>query len=184
MRRVVHAWGLLLLLAACRQMPQVTPADASYLLLASDIEQFPMEQYRHMMTAGSMPYLFLKGYSEGSGSTSWYGTILVARDGTEVRYLCMVNVLPAAGQAGDLFGRLTPEPSPTSFGTEEKIDPRVYGADAVYLYRDDAYFHLIVRTSRIVYAVVVEGAHVEERQVRNVLKRKIAYLQEHPDAPK
>ncbi len=182
MRSALLLSCLLVVLTACSEMPKVTPADRHYLFFAADIDQFPIAQYRHRTTPEQLPYFFLKGYTEQHGYMSWYGTILIGGDGREVKYLCLVNVMPKATDAQGYFGRLTPEPSPTRYGMEETVDPGLYQADEVYLYRDDTYFHLIVRSSRVVYAIVVQGAHVEERQVRSGLRSKILYLTVHPSS--
>ncbi len=173
---------LLAVLTACSDMQHVTSADQQYLLFASEIDQFHIENYRHKLTPQELPYIFLKRYTEEYGFVGWYGAILRGHDGREVKYLCLVNVLPTVGEARDLFGRMTPESSPSELGMEETVDPRRYQADEAYLYRASSYFHLIIRSSRIVYTVVVDGARVEEYQVRNGLLKKIAYLEGHQNS--
>ncbi len=171
----------LLMLAACSSSQQVTPADRLYLFSPGEIDHFPLERYRNELTAEQMPYIFVKTYTEQSGYRGLYGTILIDPAGAEVKYLCLVNILPTVEQARNLFDGMTPEPFPTDFGAEEEIASRLYRADEAYLYRDDMYFHLVLRSSRIVYSILLEGAAVAEPQVRNNLGQKIDYLNRHLD---
>ncbi len=150
-----------------------------YLLSPADIEHFPIGKYRHKMTPDHVPYIFFKTYNENIGFRGLYGTILISPDGSEVKYLCIMDILPTIDQARDLFSRMTPEPFPRDFGMEETINPRIYHADNAYLYRDDAYFHLVLQSSRVVYSVLIDGLKVEETQVRKGLRRKMDYLENH-----
>ncbi len=172
---------LLVLPAACSVPEHLTAADRKYLFFVSEIEHFPIEQYQHRMTPQQVPYIFFKS-SSGKGFKGLYGTILVNSDGREVRYLCLVNILPTAEGARALFERMIPEPSPTDFGAEEDVDPGAYHAESAYLYRDDTYFHLILRSARIVYTIMIEGATVQEDQVRRELRRKLGYLEQNIDS--
>ena len=174
---------LLVVITACSEVPKVTPADRQYLFFLREINQFPIKNYQQMMAWDHLPYIFLKIYTEQSGFRGLYGTILTSPQGTKVKYLCLVNIAPTIEQARDLFSGMTPEPSPREFGREETIDPRLYHADEAYLYADDtSYFHLVLQSSRVVYTVVLDGATVEEKQVRNGLRHKLAYIQHHMDA--
>ncbi len=169
---------LLVILTACSTMP-VTPADRRFIFFPAEIENFPVENYRHKMTPEHVPYIFFKIDTEEFGFRGLYGSILISPDSSEVKYLCIVNILPAVEQARSLFSRITPEPFPSDFGMEETIDPKLYQADDVYLYRDDRYFHMVLLSSRIVYSVYLEGASVKEPQVRKGLRQKMEYLKGH-----
>jgi len=183
MRRAALLLFLLVTVAACSDVTKLTPEDRKYLFVPEDIEQFPIGRFRQKTAWDHVPYVFLKKYSEQAGFGAMYGTVLVSEGGSEVRYLCLVYIPATIDQARDLFGQMTPEPQPRDFGREEMIDPGLYRADDSYLYRDDtSYFHLILRSSRVVYTVLLDGARVEERQVRNGLRLKLAYLQSHLNA--
>ncbi len=171
----------IILLAACSETEHITSGDQKYIFFAADIEHFPIEAYQHKKTPEQMPYILFKSYTRQSGFRGLYGTILVRPDGGEVKYLCLVNILPTVGQARGLFDRMTPEPSPTIFGEEEAVDPAHYHADEAFLYRDDSYFHLVLLSNRVVYTILLEGAHVEERQVKNALRKKLDYVKHHAD---
>ncbi len=173
---------IVVIMTACSETGRLTSAERKYLFFAANIEQLHMGKYRHKETPEQVSYIFFKTYTEQFGFRSLYGTILVSPEGGEVKYLCLINILPTAGQARDLFEQMTPEPSPTYFGEEEAVDRRVYRADEAYLYRDDTYFHMILRSSRLVYTIMFEGANVEEEQVRKELRRKLAYLERNLDA--
>ncbi len=181
MRHAILFTLLILILAACSGTEHMTSRDQKYIFFAADIEHFPIETYQHKKTPEQMPYILFKSYTRQSGFRGLYGTILVRPDGGEVKYLCLVNILPTAGQARGLFDRMTPEPAPTAFGDEEKVDPKAYRADDTYLYRDNSYFHLVILSSRVVYTILLEGANIEQQQVRNVLQRKLAYVEHHLD---
>ncbi len=103
-------------------------------------------------------------------------------DGGEVKYLCLVNILPSTEQARELFIQMNFEPTPSEFGSEETVAPSLYRADEIYLYRADTQFHMVIRSSRIVYTIFLDGADVEEPQVRHGLEQKIAYLNDHLNA--
>ncbi len=169
---------LLVILTGCSTM-HVTPADRMFIFFPAEIENFPIENYRHKMTPEHIPYIFFKMDTEEFGFRGLYGSILISPDGSEVKYLCIVNILPAVEQARSLFSRITPEPFPSDFGMEETIDPKLYQADDAYLYRDDRYFHLVLLSSRIIYSISLDGASVKEPQVRKVLRQKMEYLKDH-----
>ncbi len=172
--------GLLILVSACSEATKVTPAERQYIFVPAEIARFPITLFRHLKTPGHMPYIFFKTFTEQSGFRGLFGTILIGPQGNKVKYLCLVNILPTIGQAQDLFSRMTSEPRPLDFGREEVIDPGVYHSDEAYLYGDDvSYFHLVLRSSRVVYAIYLDGAKVEEPDVRNGLRRKLAYLHNH-----
>ncbi len=182
MRHFILLTGLLAILAACSGTDKISSGDLKYFFFAADIEHFPIETYQHKKTPEQIPYILFKSYTTQAGFRGVYGTILVRSDGGEVKYLCLVNIMPTAGQARGLFDGMTPEPTPTAFGDEEAVDPKAYRADDTYLYRDNSYFHLIILSSRVVYTILLEGANVEEPQVRNVLRQKLAYVEHHLDS--
>ncbi len=170
---------------SCSQVTEITPVDRQYFFLPGEIEHFPIKNYRQMTAWDHIPYIFLKKYNEQLGFRGIYGTILTSLGGAKVRYLCLVNIPSTTEQARDLFARMIPEPSPRDFGREETIDPGLYRADEAYLYSDDlSYFHLILRSSRVVYTILLDGARVEEPQVRNGIRHKLAYIQQHLNAIK
>ncbi len=159
----------------------ITSADRMYLLSPAEIEHFPIEKYRHKITPEHVPYIFFKTYNETSGFRGLYGTILISPGGSEVKYLCITNILPSIDQARDLFNHMTPDPFPRDFGLEVTVNPKIYHADNAYLYKDDTYFHLVLQSSRVVYSVLIDGAAVEETQVRKELREKMDYLMNHLD---
>ncbi len=173
---------LLVILAACSGREQITSADRRYLFFASEIEHFHIEKYQRKMTPGHLPYIYIKTYTEQYGFRGLYGTILLNPDGGKVKYLCLVNILPTSDQAHELFSRMADEPSPTDFGREETVDPHLYQADESYLYQDDTYFHMVLRSSRVVYTILLDGVMVKETQVRSGLRQKMAYLTHHLNA--
>ncbi|HXY54378.1 MAG TPA: hypothetical protein VEM40_06885 [Nitrospirota bacterium] len=166
----------LIILTACSKMDEVTSADREYLFLPEEIKQFHTEKYQHKMTPNHVPYIFFKMSSEKVGFRGLYGTILMSPDGGEVKYLCLVNILSSTEQASELFKRMNFEPSPSVFGSEETVAPGLYRADEIYLYRDNTQFHMVIRSSRIVYTIYLDGVDVDEPQVRHGLETKIAYL--------
>ena len=171
---------LLVIITACSEVKEITPAERQYFFFPSEIEHFPIGMYRHEVAWDHVPYIFLKKYTEQLGLSGLYGTILVSPGGAKVKYLCLVNISSTIEQARELFDRMIPEPFPRYFGKEETIDPGLYHADDTYLYADDtSYFHLILRSSRVVYTVLLDGAKVEEPQVRNGLRHKLAYIQQN-----
>ncbi len=183
MQLKVFLLGVLILMTACSQTTQITPAERQYIFAPAEIEHFPIKNFRHLTTPDRVPYVFFKMFTEQTGFRGLFGTILIGKQGNKVTYLCLVNILPTIGQAQDLFSRMTPEPFPREFGREERIDPGVYHADEAYLYGDDvSYFHLVLRSSRIVYTIVLDGAKVGEQDVRNGLKHKLAYIHSHLNA--
>jgi hypothetical protein len=184
MRLRVILLYLLVMTTACSEVKEITPAERQYLFFPGEIEHFPIENYRFQKTAWDhVPYIFFKKYTDTFGLTGIYGTILISPSGAKVKYLCLVNIPSTIEQARDLFALMIAEPSPRDFGREETIDPGLYRADEAYLYRDNlSYFHLILRSSRIVYAILLDGARVEEPQVRNGLRHKLAYIQKHVNA--
>ena len=183
MRAAALSMFFLALVASCSEVTKLTPADRAYLFFPAEIDHFPLSLFRQKTAWDHVSYIFLKTYTKQSGFRGLYGTILVSPGGAEVKYLCLVNIAPTIGQARELFSGMTPEPVPRDFGREEAINPGLYGADAAYLYTDGAsYFHLVLRSSRVVYTVLLDGASVEERQVRNGLRLKLAYLAAHRDA--
>ncbi len=159
----------------------ITSADRMYLLSPAEIEHFPIEKYQHKMTPEHVPYIFFKTYNETTGFRGLYGTILISPGGSEVKYLCITNILPSIDQARDLFNHMTPDPFPRDFGLEVTVNPKIYHADNAYLYKDDTYFHLVLQSSRVVYSVLIDGAAVEETQVRKELREKMDYLMNHLD---
>ena len=173
---------LLVLLTACPEMDQITSADRRYILFATDIEHFHIEKYRHEETREHIPYIFFKAYTEQFGFQGLYGTILISPEGGKVKYLCLVNILPTVEQARQLFLRMSAEPSLSDFGSEEPVAPPLYQADEIYLYDDDTYFHMVLRSARVVYTILLDGTKVEEMQVRSGLKQKIDYLQHNLNA--
>lgn len=171
---------VLTVVSACSQATQITPAERQYIFAPAEIEHFPIKNFRNLMTPDSAPYIFFKKFTEQSGFRGLFGTILIGHQGNKINYLCLVNILPTIGQAQDLFSRMTPEPFPRDFGRETTINPGVYHADEVYLYADDmSYFHLVLRSSRVVYTIFLDGAKVEELDVRNGLRHKLAYIHNH-----
>src|SRR5208337_1398854 len=174
---------LLVLIPACSEETIITPAEMQYIFPPAEIEHFPIKGFRHLTTPDHVPYIFFKSYAKQSGFRGLFGTILIGPQGEKVKYLCLVNILPTIGQAQNLFSRIIPEPSPRDFGLEETLDPGLYDADDAYLYADDtSYFHLVLRSSRVVYTIVLDGATVNEPQVRNGLRHKLAYIQDHLNA--
>ncbi len=171
------------MITACSKVEEITPVDKQVIFIPAEISHFHIEKYRHKKTPEHVPYILFKSYTEQFGFRGLYGTILIDTYGTEVKYLCLVNIMTTIDQARSLFSRMTPEPSPRDFGEEKAITPVLYGADEVYLYTDDmSYFHMVLRSSRIVYSIVLDGAKVEEPQVRYGLKRKLAYIQDNVNA--
>ncbi len=183
MRLRVFLLGVLFLITACSQTSLITPAERQYIFAPAEIEHFPINNFHHLTTPEQVPYIFFKMFTERTGFRGLFGTILIGQQGNKVTYLCLVNILPTIGQAKDLFSRMTPEPLPRDFGREEAIDPAVYHADEAYLYADDvSYFHLVLRSSRVVYTILLDGAKVGEQDVRNGLKHKLAYIHNHMNA--
>ena len=183
MRSRVFLLCLLFMITACSQVTEITPAERQYLFFPSEIEHFPIENYRQEAAWDHVPYIFFKKYTEQLGLRGLYGTILINPGGVKVKYLCLVNIPATIEQARDLFARMIPEPFPRYFGREETIDPGLYHADEAYLYVDDtSYFHLILRSSRVVYTILLDGAKVVEPQVRNGIRHKLAYIQQHMNA--
>ncbi len=170
---------MILTISACSGVKEITPADGKYLFVPAEIASFPIDRYWHKLTAEGVPYLFLKTDTRQFGFTGVYGTILVGTGGAEVKYLCIVNIPPMISQAQKIFQEMIPEYSPRVFGAEEAVDPALYEVDEAYLYRADDYFYLILRSSRIVYAVLLDGTSVKDAQVRDGLTRKIVYLKQH-----
>ncbi|HTG02354.1 MAG TPA: hypothetical protein VK654_17360 [Nitrospirota bacterium] len=179
MKSLYIVFWFVVLLAACSKMEEITSADRKYLFFTSDINQFHVDTYEHKLTPQRLPYIFFKSYTQELGLRAVYGTILTSPDGGEIRLLCMVNILPTAELASELFERMTPEPLPTAFGREEPVRPLSYHADDAYLYHDSKYFHIILISSRIVYSVAIDGAHIEETQVGAGLRKKIDYLRQN-----
>ncbi len=180
MRLKAFLLGMLILVSACSEATKVTPAERQYIFVPAEIAHFPIMSFHHLTTPDHVPYIFYKMFTEQSGFRGLFGTILIGQQGNKVNYLCLVNILPTTGQAQDLFSRMTSEPSPRDFGRETTINPGVYHADEVYLYADDlSYFHLVLRSSRVVYTIFLDGAKVEELDVRNGLMRKLAYIHNH-----
>jgi len=168
------------MITGCPEVTEITPAERQYLFFPGEIEYFPIENYRQEVAWDHVHYIFFKKYTEQFGLRGLYGTILISPEGAKVKYLCLVNISSTIEQARNLFARMIPEPSPRLFGREETIDPSLYHADDAYLYADDSsYFHMILRSSRIVYTVLLDGAKVAEPQVRNGLRHKLAYIQQH-----
>ncbi len=183
MRLKAFLLGVLILVSACSEATKVTPAERQYIFVPAEISHFPIKTFRHLTTPDHMPYIFFKSFTEQSGFRGLFGTILIGPQGNTVKYLCLVNILPTIRQARDLYSQMTSEPSPRDFGREETIDPGVYHSDEAYLYGDDtSYFHLVVRSSRIVYTVYLDGAKVEEPDVRDGLRTKLAFLHNHLNA--
>ncbi len=174
--------ALVFLAAACSGGHEVTSADRKYLFVPAEIVSFPIDRYWHKMTPEGVPYIFLKIDTTQFGFSGVYGTIMVGSQGREVKYLCLVNIPPTLGQAREYFKQMIPESSPRIFGEEETVDPALYKVDETYLYRADDYFYLILRSSRVVYAVLLDGTGVKEPQVRYGLRQKIAYLKDHLNA--
>ncbi len=180
MRLKAFMLGVLILVSACSEATTVTPAERQYIFVPAEIAHFPIKIFQHLTTPGNMPYVFFKTSTEQSGFRGLFGTILIGPQGNKVKYLCLVNILPTTGQAKDLFSRMTPEQFPRDFGKEETIDPGVYHADEAYLYADDlSYFHLVLRSSRVVYTILLDGASVGEQDVRDGLRNKLAYIHNH-----
>ena len=170
----------LVVITACSKVTEITPADKQYLLVPAEIEHFPIERYRQKAAWDQVSYIFFKTYAEQFGFWGLYGTILISPGGGEVKYLCLVNIPTTIDQARDLSARLMQELSPRDFGKEETLDPGLYRVDEVYLYTDNtSYFHLVLRSSRIVYSILLDGARLEEPQVREGLRNKLVYLQQH-----
>jgi len=183
MRSPVFLVCLLLMITACSKVTEITPADRQYLFVPTEIERFPIERYHQKTAWDQVPYIFFKTYAPQFGFWGVYGTIMISPGGGEVKYLCLVNIPSTIDQARDLFARLMQEPSPRDFGKEETLDPGLYRADEAYLYTDDtSYFHLVLRSSRVVYTILLDGARVEESQVRGGLIHKLAYLRHHLNA--
>jgi len=182
MRLRVLLLCLLMIVAACSETEQMNSADRKYFLFAEEIENFHIEQYRHETTPDNVPYIFFKSYTEQSGFRGIYGTILTSQEKGKVKYLCLVNILPTADQARALYGRMSAEPSPMEVGNEEALSPLLYRSDEVYLFRGDSHFHMVLRSSRIVYTIYIDGVGVDETQVRFGLIRKMAYLKNHLNA--
>ncbi len=180
MRLRILLFCVLTVVSACTPAAKLTPAERQYIFAPAEIDHFPIMNFRHLMTPGHVPYIFFKGFTEQAGFRVLFGTILIGRQGNKVDYLCLINISPTIGQAQDLFSRMTSEQFPRDFGKETAIDPGVYHADDVYLYGDNmSYFHLVLRTSRVVYTIFLDGAKVEEPDVRNGLRHKLAYIHDH-----
>ncbi len=180
MRLRVALLCMLALISACSRPAQMTPAERQYIFIPAEIAHFPIKLFHHLKTPEQVPYIFFKEFTEQAGFRGLFGTILIGSQGNKVDYLCLINIFPTIAQARDLFSRMTPEPSPRDFGKETTIDPGVYHADEVYLYKDDlSYFHLVLRTSRVVYTIFLDGAKVEEPDVRNGLRQKLTYIHDH-----
>jgi hypothetical protein len=171
---------LLVITTACSDVTKLASADRKFLFFPDEIEHFPIGHFQQKTAWDHVSYVFLKKYSEQLGFGGMYGTILMSPGGAEVQYLCLVYIPPTTDEARDLFRQMIPEPMPRDFGREETIDPGLYQADDAYLYTDDtSYFHLVLLSSRVVYTVLLDGARVQERQVRNGLRLKLAYLEAH-----
>ncbi len=180
MRLKAFMLGVLSLVSACSEATTVTPAERQYIFVPAEIAHFPITLFHHLKTPEQVPYIFFKEFTEQAGFRGLFGTILIGSKGNKVDYLCLINIFPTNAQAQDLFSRMTSEPSPRNFGKETTIDPGVYHADEVYLYKDDlSYFHLVLRTSRVVYTIFLDGAKVEEPDVRNGLRQKLTYIHDH-----
>ena len=178
-----HRWVLFLcltiLIAACSETERITSTDRKFFFFADEIENFHIEKYRHELTPDHIPYILFKTFTEQTGFRGLYGTILIDSAGEKVKYLCLVNILPTVEQARALYDRMSAEPSHLEIGNEETLSPRLYQTDDVYLFKGDVYFHMVLRSSRVVYTVLIDGVGVEETQVRAGLSRKVAFLQNH-----
>jgi len=179
MRRWIIALCLPILFAACAKTEQMTSADRRYFFFADEIENFHIEKYRHELTPDHIPYIFFKSFTEQSGFRGVYGTILIDPEGEKIKYLCLINILPTTDQARVLFDRMSGEPSPLIIGDEETLSPRLYQTDEIYFFKGTTHFHMVLRSSRIVYTILLDGVGVDELQVRPGLSQKIAYLKNH-----
>ena len=179
MRRWIIVLLLPVMLAACSQTQHLTSADRRYFFFAEEIENFHIEKYRYEVTPEQIPYIFFKSSSEQSGFRGVYGTILTSPERGKVKYLCLVNILPTTEQARELFLRMSAETSPAERGDEEIVFPFLYQSDEIYLFKGDTHFHMVLRSSRVVYVIVIDGVGVEEKQVRPGLRQKMAYLLNH-----
>jgi hypothetical protein len=54
-----------------------------------------------------------------------------------------------------------------------KLDPRLYKADDVFLMMLEDRYYMVIRKSRLVYTVDIDGISVPEGQVRTSLLRKM-----------
>jgi len=179
MRRVVLVLCLSMMFAACSKTEQMTSADRKYFFFVDEIENFNIEIYRHELTPDHIPYILFKSFTEQTGFRGLYGTILINPAGKKVKYLCLVNILPTTEQARALYGRMSAEPSPLDIGDEEILSPLLYQTDEVYLFKGASRFHMVLRSSRVVYTILIDGVGVEETQVRSGLSQKMAYLKNH-----
>jgi hypothetical protein len=180
MRTRIILLCLLGLITACSEVREMIPEDRHYLFLPEDIASYPFRNYQVKKAWGDVAYVLFTKYTEHDGFTGLYGTILVSPGGKKVDFLCIVNIESTVERAAELYEGMVPEHSPREFGWEATIDPSVYLAEDAYLYASDTgYFHLVLRSARVVYSILLDGANVDEPQVRENLKRKLDYIRQN-----
>lgn len=172
--------SFLCLITACSDVREMTPADRQYVFLPQEIQPFPFKNYQPRKAWDDVSYIFFTKYTERDGFTAVYAAILADPAGKQISFLCSVNIERTALRGKQLYAGMVPEHSPRQFGRQVPIDPAFYRAEQAYLYvADTGYFHLVLQSSRIVYSIVLEGASVDERQVRRNLLRKLDYIREN-----
>jgi hypothetical protein len=158
---------------ACSKPSDVTRADREYLFLPQDVNTLDLDKYHFKIFRNGKDHIFYTRRDELNEFTGSYRCTLIDSKKNEIDFMSSVNVQSSDERAKDLFDSLTKMASAAGDGLVIKMDPRLYKADDVFLMMLEDRYYMVIRKSRLVYTVDIDGMSVPEGQVRTSLLRKM-----------
>lgn len=159
---------------SCAKEAELTTADQAYLFMPDDLQQFDLAAYRFKIYKNGKQYVFLQSRSRLNGLTSGYRATLISKEVPEIIFTTQVNVQSSVGRAKELFEGSKKISSMVGKEYVISLDAKTYQADDLFLLNSKNQYYMVLRKSKLVYSLNIEGTALSEQQVRIGLQKKFA----------
>ena len=179
------AWGSIAALAAivffaCSQNSTVSPSDKAWLFVPQDLPDSVVAGFVPQKNSMQKPLFFKKTNPSLSGFSAVFVQKLADAKKRTISFTCQVSYARSETDARAFFSPyLAIDSRMNAF--VKKADAKHFGADDVLLIQSDSLLYLALRKQLIIYFVQIENLRVDVEAVKDIIAKKISYLEAHAD---
>lgn len=162
---------ILIISVSCVEQSDITEEDKKYIVLFEDVKLANIEnEYTIKSIDNGKDYFFTKKNSSEKTLSCLYSQTLQDKiGGNEILLKVSVGIETNLDRAQQLYKSILKSPN-------KKATPSDYFCEEVSLEVKDETFNIILRKSRLVYNLSIDGISINENEIQEIIIEKIKYL--------